>query len=69
MSEVNVKNPWVVEVAAREYSEASYLLEDPEFFRGGWEFSRAFESEHLAMIYAKRKAEEHEWVRVAYRDV
>lgn len=68
MSEVVIKNPWVVELAEREYHEVPHLGE-PHFSRGAWEFSRAFVLESDAMAYAKRYAEDHEWVRVVYRDV
>lgn len=68
MSEVIVKNPWVVEVAEREHPEASYVGQ-PYFGRGAWQFSRAFVLESDAMAYAKRYAEDNEWVRVVYRDV
>lgn len=68
MDEQIIKNPWVVDVAEREYHEVTYSGETM-FSRGAWQFSRAFVLEDDALAYAKRYAEDNEWVRVVYRDV
>lgn len=56
------KNRYVVETASREI--VPRLGRETEARPGEWEFEKAFELLSDAEAYAKRIAEDYEWVRI-----